>query len=43
MGGLQIGLVNRTGTMNGLQIGLINMIDEGGFMPLFPIVNWSFK
>ena len=42
-GGVQIGLLNMTDTMNGLQIGLLNFIKEGGFMPFFPIVNWSFK
>ncbi len=40
--GLQIGLVNNTGSMKGLQIGLINIIRTGGFMPVFPIINFSF-
>ncbi len=40
--GLQIGLVNNTGSMKGLQIGLINIIKSGGFMPVFPIINFSF-
>ncbi len=41
--GVQIGLINNTGTMNGIQLGVINIIKSGGFMPVFPIVNWSFK
>ena len=40
-GGVQIGIVNHSGTMKGIQIGLLNFIDEGGFLPIFPIVNWS--
>ena len=40
--GFQLGLVNYAGSMKGLQIGLINIINTGGFMPVFPIVNWSF-
>ncbi len=40
--GLQFGLVNYAGSMYGLQIGLINIIKTGGFMPVFPIVNFSF-
>jgi hypothetical protein len=39
--GIQIGLVNSTQTIKGIQIGLINLIKEGGFMPIFPIVNWG--
>jgi len=40
--GLQLGFVNYAETMYGLQIGLVNIIGEGGFFPVFPIVNWSF-
>ena len=40
--GLQIGFVNYAKSMKGLQIGLVNVIKTGGFMPVFPIVNWSF-
>ena len=40
--GLQLGFINYTETGYGLQIGLINIIREGGFLPFFPIVNWSF-
>ncbi len=40
-GGVQFGIVNHSGTMKGIQIGLLNFIDQGGFMPIFPIVNWS--
>jgi hypothetical protein len=43
MGGLQFGLINMTETMNGIQLGLLNFISKGGFMPFFPIVNWSLK
>jgi hypothetical protein len=42
MSGLQIGLVNNSETLHGLQIGLLNIIAKGGFLPIFPIVNWSF-
>ena len=41
--GLQLGLLNMTETMNGVQVGLLNFISKGGFLPFFPIVNWSFK
>jgi hypothetical protein len=40
--GLMFGFVNWAGSMKGLQIGLVNVIRTGGFMPVFPIVNWSF-
>ena len=40
--GLQLGFVNYAQTLYGLQIGLINIIKQDGFMPFFPIVNWSF-
>ncbi len=40
--GFQLGLVNYARSMKGLQIGIINIIKTGGFMPVFPIVNWSF-
>lgn len=40
--GLQVGFVNYARKYHGLQIGLINIISEGGFLPVFPIVNWSF-
>ena len=39
--GVQFGLINSTGSMKGFQLGLINLISEGGFMPIFPIVNWG--
>ena len=39
--GLQISLVNSAGSMKGIQIGIINIIKSGGFMPIFPIVNWG--
>ena len=39
--GLQFGLVNSTETIKGVQIGLLNLIKTGGFMPIFPIVNWG--
>lgn len=42
MNGLMIGFVNYTRTLKGLQIGLVNIIRQGGMMPVFPIVNWSF-
>ena len=40
--GLQFGLVNYTQRLKGVQIGLINIIQQGGAMPVLPIVNWSF-
>jgi len=40
--GLQLGFVNYARTMHGLQIGLINIIEQDGFMPFFPFLNWSF-
>jgi hypothetical protein len=40
--GLQLGFFNYAETMYGLQIGLINVIQQDGFFPVFPIVNWSF-
>ncbi len=39
--GLQISLVNSAGSMKGIQLGLVNIIHSGGFMPIFPIVNWG--
>jgi hypothetical protein len=43
MTGLQLSLVNYTKRMRGIQVGLVNIIKEGGFLPVFPIVNWSFE
>jgi hypothetical protein len=40
--GLQLGLVNYVENMNGLQIGAVNIIRQGGMLPVFPIINWSF-
>lgn len=40
--GLQLGFINYAKKIHGLQIGLINIISEDGFLPFFPIVNWSF-
>ncbi|MCK4224348.1 MAG: hypothetical protein KAX39_04145 [candidate division Zixibacteria bacterium] len=42
MSGFQLGLVNYAQTMKGLQIGFVNIIRQGGQLPVFPIVNWSF-
>jgi hypothetical protein len=41
--GLQVAVVNYTKTMNGIQLGLINIISQGGFLPVFPFFNFSFK
>lgn len=41
--GLQLAIVNYTKRMKGIQVGLLNIIEEGGFLPIFPIVNWSFE
>jgi hypothetical protein len=43
MQGIQLGFINTTKTAQGIQIGLLNFIKTGGFMPFFPIVNWSFE
>jgi hypothetical protein len=40
--GLQVGFVNYAKKYHGLQIGLVNIISQDGFLPVFPIVNWSF-
>ena len=42
MSGLQIGIVNVTDTAYGIQLGLLNFIKKGGFLPFFPIFNFSF-
>jgi hypothetical protein len=39
--GVQFGLINSAGSMKGIQLGLLNFIKQGGFMPIFPIVNWG--
>ena len=39
--GLQFSFINNAGTMKGIQLGLINIIKKGGFMPVFPIVNFG--
>ena len=41
--GLQVAFVNYTDTMKGIQLGLINIINKGGFLPIFPFFNFSFK
>ncbi len=40
--GLQLGFVNFAQKIHGVQIGFINIISQDGFLPVFPIVNWSF-
>lgn len=40
--GLQLGVVNYTQRLHGVQVGLVNVIKVDGFLPVFPIVNWSF-
>jgi len=40
--GLQLGFINYAQTMHGVQVGLANIIKQNGFMPIFPLVNWSF-
>jgi hypothetical protein len=42
MTGLQFSIFNYAASLNGLQLGLINVIGEGGFLPVFPIFNFSF-
>jgi hypothetical protein len=41
--GLQVAVVNYAATMRGIQLGLINIIKDGGFLPVFPFFNFSFK
>ena len=43
MNGLQIAIVNYAASLHGLQLGLINIIGKGGFLPVFPIFNFSFE
>ena len=40
--GLQLGFVNYAQKLHGIQIGFVNIISQDGFLPVFPIVNWSF-
>jgi hypothetical protein len=40
--GLQLGFVNVAQKMHGIQVGVVNVIKQDGFLPVFPIVNWSF-
>ena len=40
--GVQWGFVNYAKSLKGLQVGLGNFIVQGGFMPFFPIINFSF-
>lgn len=40
--GLQFSIVNYAATIEGLQLGLINIIGSGGFLPVFPIINFDF-
>jgi hypothetical protein len=40
--GLQFSFFNYAATLNGVQLGLINVIGKGGFLPIFPIFNFSF-
>lgn len=40
--GLQLAVVNYSATLKGIQLGLINIIGKGGFLPIFPILNFSF-
>ena len=42
MNGLQMGIVNVTDTAYGVQLGLLNFIKKGGFLPFFPLFNFSF-
>ena len=42
MHGIQLGVLNKAQSLEGVQIGFINVIKNNGFMPIFPIVNWSF-
>jgi len=40
--GLQLGFVNFAQKIHGIQIGFVNVISQDGFLPVLPIVNWSF-
>lgn len=39
--GIQFGLINYTKSAKGIQLGLLNFINKGGFLPIFPIFNFS--
>lgn len=41
LSGVQLGLINRA-KKTGVQFGLLNFIKDGSFLPVFPIVNFSF-
>ena len=40
--GLQIGIVNHTGSLNGIQIGVINFNDDTRYLGFFPFINAAF-
>jgi hypothetical protein len=40
--GLQFSVFNYAASLNGIQLGIINVIGEGGFLPVFPLFNFSF-
>jgi len=42
MHGLQVGLINHTGSLQGIQIGLLNFNDDTKYLGFFPFINAAF-
>jgi hypothetical protein len=42
MHGLQLGIINHTGSLNGIQIGLLNFNDDTKYLGFFPFINAAF-
>jgi len=40
--GLQLGLVNHTGSLQGIQLGLLNFNDDTRYLGFFPFINAAF-
>jgi hypothetical protein len=40
--GLQLGIVNHTGSLNGIQIGILNFNDDTKYLGFFPFINAAF-
>jgi len=42
MHGLQLGIVNHTGSLYGIQIGILNFNDDTRYLGFFPFINVAF-
>jgi len=42
MHGLQLGIVNHTGSLDGVQIGILNFNDDSKYLGFFPFINAAF-